>query len=167
MDPARHLKDEHGKRDDYVLDGQVGFLLRQVQQRHAGLFAECFGGDLTPTQWAVVAKLAEIGACSQNLLGRYTAMDVATIKGVVQRLHTRKLLSRRADPNDRRQLLISLSALGRQLFQAHLADARRATAATLSPLTEKDRATFLRLLEVLRWPEREVTLTGRTAACDP
>ena len=37
-------------------------------------------------QWAALAKLAEVGECSQNLLGRLVAMDVATIKGVVERL---------------------------------------------------------------------------------
>jgi len=30
--------------------------------------------------------LTETGPCSQNLLGRLTAMDVATIKGVIDRL---------------------------------------------------------------------------------
>ncbi|WP_245396276.1 MarR family winged helix-turn-helix transcriptional regulator [Jiella sonneratiae] len=137
-------------RDGYVLDEQVGFLLRQAQQRHAVLFAECFGGDLTPTQWAVLAKLAEIGECSQNLLGRYTAMDVATIKGVVQRLDARHLVLRRHDPDDRRQLLISLSAEGRSVYTARLADARRASEATLAPLGERERAILLRCLRTLR-----------------
>lgn len=159
LDPARHpgaqpadppQPAERAERQDYVLDEQVGFLLRQVQQRHAGLFSECFGGEMTPTQWAVLAKLAEIGECSQNLLGRYTAMDVATIKGVVQRLLVRHLVLRRRDPDDGRQLLISLSDEGRNAFDSHLADALRASESTLSALGEKDRAVFLRCLKALR-----------------
>ncbi|WP_246217882.1 MarR family winged helix-turn-helix transcriptional regulator [Jiella pacifica] len=150
MDPAGHLQDEQNEQDDYVLDEQVGFLLRQAQQRHAGLFSDCFGGDMTPTQWAVLAKLAEIGECSQNLLGRYTAMDVATIKGVVQRLLVRHLVLRRRDPDDGRQLLISLSQEGRAAFDRHLPDARKASTATLSALSEPDRALFLRCLKALR-----------------
>ncbi|BDA86527.1 transcriptional regulator [Aureimonas sp. SA4125] len=136
--------------DDYALDTQVGFVLRQVQQRHSILFAELFGGDLTPTQWAVLAKLGEIGECSQNLLGRYTAMDVATIKGVVQRLFERGLLTRRPDPDDRRQLLISMSPDGNALFRHHLPNASRVSEVTLAPLTAPERARLLSLLARLR-----------------
>ena len=63
----------------YKLDDQVGFVLRQAQQRHAALFASLMIEGLTPTQWAALSKLAEIGATSQNRLGRLTAMDAATI----------------------------------------------------------------------------------------
>jgi DNA-binding MarR family transcriptional regulator len=136
--------------EPYVLDEQVGFLLRQAQQRHAALFAECFGEDLTPMQWAVVSKLAEIGECSQNLLGRHTAMDVATIKGVVERLARRKLLTSRPDPEDRRRVTISLSPAGRRLYERHLRDALNATDVTLKPLRPADRATLIRLLKQLR-----------------
>ena len=41
--------------------------------------------------WAVLAKLTETGPCAQNVLGRLTAMDVATIKGVIDRLTARGL----------------------------------------------------------------------------
>jgi hypothetical protein len=73
-------------RPAYVLDEQIGFILRQVWQRHAAIFAREIGVNLTSPQWAVLSKLAETGACSQNQLGRLTAMDVATIKGVIDRL---------------------------------------------------------------------------------
>jgi DNA-binding MarR family transcriptional regulator len=58
----------------------VGFLLRQVNQRHTGLFASLIGDETTPTQWAVLARLMEAGASSQNALGRQTAMDAATVR---------------------------------------------------------------------------------------
>ena len=70
-------------RRPYVLDEQIGFILCQVVQRHVALFDRLMGGDLTPTQWAALSKLAEVGTCSQNQLGRLTAMDVVTIKGVI------------------------------------------------------------------------------------
>ena len=75
----------------YVLDEQVGFILRQVWQRHSSIFSRDIGTNLTPTQWAALSKLAETGPCSQNQLGRLTAMDVATIKGVIDRLTARGL----------------------------------------------------------------------------
>ena len=69
----------------YRLDDQIGFLLRRANQRHLSLFAEVIP-ELTTTQLAALAKLHEQGAMSQNQLGRATAMDAATIKGVVGRL---------------------------------------------------------------------------------
>ena len=49
----------------YILDEQIGFILRQVWQRHAAIFARDIGINLTPTQWAALAKLNETGTCSQ------------------------------------------------------------------------------------------------------
>src|SRR6202034_2114800 len=96
-------------RPAYVLDEQIGFILRQVSQRHAIIFARDIGADLTPAQWAALARLAETGPCSQNQLGRLTAMDVATIKGVIDRLTARGLTETSADPEDGRRLLVRLN----------------------------------------------------------
>ncbi len=134
----------------YVLDDQVGFLLRQVQQRHVSIFARHFGDDMTPMQWAALAKLAEVGECSQNLLGRHTAMDVATIKGVAERLAKRGLTATRPDPEDRRRLLISLSAEGAALYAELAPVAARVSEETLAPLSSDERATLARLLTALR-----------------
>jgi hypothetical protein len=71
--------------DDYHLDDQIGYILRRVTQRHLAIFAALIP-EVTTTQFAVLARLAEIGPQSQNHLGRATAMDAATIKGVVDRL---------------------------------------------------------------------------------
>ena len=137
-------------RPAYVLDEQVGFILRQVYQRHAALFAERFGDDVTPTQWAVIAKLAEVGDCSQNLLGRLTAMDVATIKGVVERLARRGLVETKPDVEDRRRLTLSLSAAGKDMFEAKAGIAAAISEETLAPLAPADREALLSLLHQLR-----------------
>src|SRR5499427_2942822 len=99
----------------YILDEQIGFILRQVWQRHAMIFARDIGINLTPTQWAALAKLLETGPCSQNQLGRLTAMDVATIKGVIDRLTARGLTETSPDPEDGRRLLVSLTRAGAQM----------------------------------------------------
>jgi MarR family transcriptional regulator, lower aerobic nicotinate degradation pathway regulator len=134
----------------YVLDEQVGFLLRQVSQRHAALFAEGIGDDLTPTQWAALAKLAELGPTSQNLLGRRTAMDAASIKGVVDRLTRRGLVETRPDPEDGRRLLVALTRAGRALAAETAPRALAVTDATLAPLDPGERATLVTLLGKLR-----------------
>jgi MarR family transcriptional regulator, lower aerobic nicotinate degradation pathway regulator len=134
----------------YVLDEQVGFVLRQVQQRHATLFSATLGSDLTPTQWAVLAKLAEVGEISQNLLGRHTAMDNVTIKGVVERLVKRGLIKANRDAGDRRRFSISLSEEGRRIYAERVALAIAVSRETLEPLTAGEKHEFQRLLLKLR-----------------
>ncbi len=135
---------------EYILEQQVGFILRQVSQRHAAIFAAKIGDDLTPTQWATLAKLLERGPCSQNLLGRHTAMDAATIKGVVDRLTKRRFVETRPDPKDARRVVVALTQAGRAIAERARENAEAITVETLQPLTESERSTFLKLLKKLR-----------------
>ena len=137
-------------RPAYVLEEQVGFILRQVWQRHAAIFAREIGANLTPTQWAALAKLTETGPCSQNQLGRLTAMDVATIKGVIDRLTARGLTETSADPEDGRRLLVSLTRAGQRLAEKAGANALAITRETLAPLDARERETLVGLLAKLR-----------------
>ncbi len=134
----------------YVLDEQIGFILRQVSQRHAVIFARDIGIDLTPTQWAALAKLQETGPCSQNQLGRLTAMDVATIKGVIDRLTARGLTETSSDPEDGRRLLVSLTKAGHQLAEKAAPNALAISRETLAPLEPKEREVLMELLSRLR-----------------
>jgi DNA-binding MarR family transcriptional regulator len=138
------------KEPGYVLDEQIGFILRQVYQRHAALFAERFGEDVTPMQWAAIAKLAELGDCTQNLLGRLTAMDVATVKGVVERLAKRGLVETGPDSTDRRRVVVSLTAEGRGLFLRKREVALQISEETLAPLSPAERDILLRLIGRLK-----------------
>ncbi|KAA5604633.1 winged helix-turn-helix transcriptional regulator [Roseospira marina] len=131
---------------EYVLDEQVGFLLRKAQQRHLSLFASHIQPDLTAMQFAALAKLDEVGPCSQNALGRLTAMDVATIKGVVTRLKARGLIEKGPAPDDRRLHLIALTPAGREAVAQALPLARDITQRTLAPLAPEDQATLVDLL---------------------
>lgn len=139
----------NAKAAPYVLDQQAGFLLRQSNQRHTAIFAKLMIGDLTPTQWAALSKLREVGPSSQNQLGRLTAMDVATVKGVVDRLVNRGLVGTEPDPADGRRLLVTLTDEGRALAEEAMSVARRITEETLKPLSEKERKLFLELLSRL------------------
>ena len=137
-------------KSNYVLDDQIGFILRQVWQRHTMIFARDIGSNLTPTQWAALSKLVETGPCSQNQLGRLTAMDVATIKGVIDRLTARGLTETSADPQDGRRLLVSLTRAGQQLAEKTAPLALAIYKETLAPLDAKERETLLGLLSRLR-----------------
>ena len=137
-------------RPSYILDEQIGFILRQVWQRHSSIFSRDIGTNLTPTQWAALSKLAETGPCSQNQLGRLTAMDVATIKGVIDRMTARGLTETSQDPEDGRRLLVSLTRAGQQLAEKLAPNALAITRETLAPLDAKERETLMALLNKLR-----------------
>jgi MarR family transcriptional regulator, lower aerobic nicotinate degradation pathway regulator len=139
-----------GEAGAYLLDEQVGFILRQAQQRHTNIFAALMIEELTPTQWAALAKLNETGSCSQNQLGRLTAMDVATIKGVIDRLSARGLTETSADPDDGRRLLVSLTRAGQQLAEKAAPNALLISKETLAPLDARERETLFALLNKLR-----------------
>jgi DNA-binding MarR family transcriptional regulator len=147
VSPKRSAKPS---RFSYVLDDQIGFILRQVSQRHAMIFARDIGADLTSTQWAALSKLAEVGPCSQNQLGRLTAMDVATIKGVIDRLTARGITETSSDPEDGRRLRVSLTRAGQQLAEKVAANAIAITKETLAPLDARERELLVALLEKLR-----------------
>jgi DNA-binding MarR family transcriptional regulator len=136
------------QEDGYHLQEQVGFILRKASQRHIAIFARHIG-DLTPPQFAALAKLAEIGEASQNQLGALVAMDAATIKGVIDRLKARGLVALSEHKEDRRRLVVSLSDEGRALIERLLPLAERITAETLAPLNARETATFLKLLAKL------------------
>ncbi len=140
---------EPAERGRYVLDEQVGFLLRVAMQRHTSIFTGRMIEALTQTQFAALSKLYEVGPCSQNHLGRLIFLDAATIKGVVDRLGTRGFLTALNDPKDRRRRAVALTNRGRLVTQAAMRVAAEITAATLAPLTAEEQRTLARLLKKL------------------
>jgi MarR family transcriptional regulator, lower aerobic nicotinate degradation pathway regulator len=134
--------------DAYVLEVQVGYLIRQAHQRASSIFGTCFNDQqLTPTQFATLAKIADEEAVSQNRLGRLTAMDPATMKGVLGRLVKRDLISSAADPTDRRRTIWRLTSAGTDLLQLTKPAAVKTTTDTLAPLSPEERKLFLKLLK--------------------
>lgn len=130
----------------YRLEDQVGFYLRRAGQRHAAIFAQHMTDELTPTQWAALVKLAEFESLSQNLLGRETAMDAATIKGVVDRLVKRGFVATAPDAQDGRRMRVSITPAGVAAVGRGVAAATAITAETLHPLQEAERRQLLELL---------------------
>jgi DNA-binding MarR family transcriptional regulator len=135
--------------DHYVLDDQVGFLMRIAMQRHTSIFMSQMIEGLTQTQFAALAKLYEVGPCSQNYLGRLIYLDAATIKGVVDRLHLRGFVTALNDPTDRRRRAVTLTDRGRRATEAAMLIAAKITAATLTPLTAEEQRVVVKLLRKL------------------
>jgi DNA-binding MarR family transcriptional regulator len=77
-------------------------------------------------------------------------MDVATIKGVIDRLTARGLTETSSDPQDGRRLLVSLTRAGQTMAEKAAPNALAISKETLAPLDAKERETFMALLSKLR-----------------
>lgn len=135
--------------DPYVLDDQIGYLLRLASQRHAAIFQARMTEGLTPTQFAVLVRLDEAGPSSQNHLGRLAALDVATVKGVVDRLAAKGLVTVTPDETDHRRRVVALSGKGRALMPKLHALGHRITEDTLAPLSPVEREALVDLVRKL------------------
>jgi DNA-binding MarR family transcriptional regulator len=134
----------------YRLEQQVGYILRQASQRHASIFAARIPEQLTTTQFATLVRLQEVGPCSQNKLGRLTAMDAATIKGVTDRLIQRGFVEAKVDPEDGRRRMLALTPAGLDVVARAIPVGIDISAETLEPLSADEREQFMKLLKKLR-----------------
>jgi DNA-binding MarR family transcriptional regulator len=134
----------------YVLEDQIGFRLRKAHQRATDIFNAVMGGfDVTPMQFAALAKLDDAGPVAQNQLGRLVAMDPATIFGVVRRLMKRGLVESRVDGKDARVVLVALTDEGRAAVARMKAVAAEVSRKTLAPLHAREAETLLKLIAKL------------------
>ncbi|GFE63862.1 MarR family winged helix-turn-helix transcriptional regulator [Litoreibacter roseus] len=144
ISPSEELLEQ---KQQYKLSKQIGYLLRLASQRHAVIFQKNISEDLTPTQFTTLIRVFETGRVSQNHLGRLAAMDVATVKGVVDRLKAKGLVISSANPTDKRRSDISLTPKGQSTVQTLMDDGLRISEETLKPLTQAEKKTLMRLLE--------------------
>jgi DNA-binding MarR family transcriptional regulator len=137
----------NGKIYRYNLNDQVGYLLRLAHQRHAEIFKLHTIEKLTPTQFSALLRIYQQGKVSQNHLGRLAGMDVATVKGVVERLKDKGFVELKPDLEDKRRLVISLSDKGKSIVAGLEEIGANITEETLSPLNDDERATLVKLLQ--------------------
>jgi len=140
------VSDHDDKVSGYQLGVQIGHILRKASQRHSIIFSDKMLTELTPTRFAAMVILFQEHSLSQNELGRYTAMDAATIKGVVDRLKARKLVSVDPDPDDGRRNLIQLTDQGADMVVRAIPLGVEISTKTLAPLNGAEQRKLTELL---------------------
>lgn len=131
----------------YDFSEQVGHLLRRAYQRHTALFQQIIPDtQLTAAQFVVLCAVQASGACSLSYIVKQTAIDQATVRGIIDRLKTRQLLAVRHDENDRRKVLVSLTPAGTQLVKATVPFAFEITEKTFAGFNPAERTALLYLL---------------------
>lgn len=103
--------------------------------------------QLTPTQFYAMARLHELGQVSQNKLGRLSAMDPATIQGVIRRLQDRGFIERTPDPTDRRRMKLHLTPPGRAMIDQLLAGIGEVSTQIVAALAPEEQAQLRSLLK--------------------
>jgi DNA-binding MarR family transcriptional regulator len=144
---ARSAEKRKQAVQSYRLDDAPGFLLRVALRTHTSIFAAKMIEELTAPQFSTLAKLREVGPCSQNHLGRLIHYDSATITGVINRLKSRGLIKSSKDPLDPRRREIDLTEKGTRVADAAIETVGEISSETFAPLTREEFRTLTELLK--------------------
>ena len=136
------------KQTECLLENQIGFKLRLANQKHLDVFSRLMP-EVTPTQFAVLAKLSETGTISQNHLGRLVKKDAATTKGVIDRLKKKGFVLSTPSRTDLRRLEISLTKDGRIFTLNAVKTANSISDKTATNLSPRELERLLALLDKL------------------
>ncbi len=119
-------------------------LLHRAGQRADELFATNVGDSgLTPRQFAVLVAIVERDNPSQTEIVEVTGIDRSTLADIVRRLVDRGMVRRRRTREDARMYALNLTDEGK----AAVRNARPAAQSLLSMISQRDRETFLAVLE--------------------
>lgn len=145
-------------RADYDVTEQIGHLLRRATQRHTAIFQNNIGDpQLTAIQFVTLCALYDRGPSSQIELVEATAVDQATIRGIINRLKARGLVLLSTSDDDKRKVIISLSAEGLTLIQSLIPKAQRISQLTVERLNPAEQVAIIYLLKKMSDEGEEIS----------
>ncbi|MEI2736416.1 MAG: MarR family transcriptional regulator [Rhodoblastus sp.] len=127
-----------------------GHLARRFQQIAVAIFyaeVEAAGCDLTPVQYAALARIADAPGLDQATLAGLIAYDRTTIGGVVDRLVEKGLVAREISRKDRRARELRITDTGAAILKKIAPAVAETQRILLSGLGEKEAAQFMKLLK--------------------
>jgi DNA-binding MarR family transcriptional regulator len=147
----------------YEVSEQIGHLLRKAYQRHLFIFGQTIGDpQLTAVQFAVLSASRKLGPSSMSDLGKATAIDAATVRGIIERLRARELIELQMNPGDRRKVTVQLTRAGERLVEQVTPTALRISELTMSDMNDAERVAVLYLLRKLSAPDANQGARGET-----
>lgn len=137
----------------YVFSDQVGFLMRRAYQKHLAIFQRyAVDPQLTAVQLSTLCSLRDRGPSSQMSLVQATAVDQATIRGIIDRLRSRGLIALSTSSEDKRKVIAELTPAGGALVDAMIPQAHIVTEKTMESLNPAERIALVFLLRKLVGP---------------
>ncbi|MCB9772119.1 MAG: MarR family transcriptional regulator [Candidatus Omnitrophica bacterium] len=101
---------------------------------------------LTQTQFLLLVAIHSRGACSMNTLAQNMRVSMPTISGIVDRLVKRGYVTRLANVEDRRQVVVDLSSKGRMMISQFQGAMSQRWEEVLKVLEQNDVEDFFRLV---------------------
>ena len=131
----------------WQLEGGIGFLLRLLEARYDGLYQNLTRqNDITPRQFGVLMALYQQGPLTPSVLAERISSDRNTLSEMLKRMTERKLISKKANAEDRRSIQVQITAKGEAALLKVIPAAARLQDLMLAPLTKEDRAHFLKCM---------------------
>lgn len=124
----------------------LGRVMRRVYDHYEQQLAP-FG--LTSPQYFVFNALWMGDGISVGELGERVALDTSTLTGIIDRMERNGYVERRPNPDDRRSVLVFLTAKARKLGPRILEFADELDNALRQPFSKKDMDSFERVLRAL------------------
>lgn len=141
----------------FALNASPSHLLHRAQQAAADLHAAALGPNgLTQRQLAVLAVLAEQDGVSQSELVVRTGIDRSTLAEMVARMETKGLTQRTKSMTDSRANSVTLTPIGRAMYEEAKPKLAEVDAAVLARLPANKRSGFVELLTRLAMPTVEL-----------
>lgn len=111
-------------------------LAEQVSLAVAEVYSERFA--LTRQEWRVLALLGARSEIATKEVGPLTTLDKMQVSRAMQGLEARGIVARKPDPDDRRELIVSLTSTGRALYRKIVPFALARETKLLSVLTAEE-----------------------------
>lgn len=148
--------------NDVHLQDYPGHYIRRLQQIAVAIFLqETDKFNLTPVQYAALETVSHVPNIDQKTLARTIGQDTSTIGGVIDRLESRGLMERKASESDRRVHLLALTLEGEKVLEEVFPLVVQAQERILGPLSQKDRAEFVRIIKTLVIGNNELSRAPR------
>ncbi len=133
--------------DDAVLEAVLG-ASRALVAIAARSLADA-GEEVTLTQYRSLVVLASRGPQGLGALAELLGVTPPTVSRMCDRLVRKQLILRRADPKDRRQIRVALSARGKRLVEEVTRRRREEIAQLLASMSSSEQASVARSLQRL------------------
>ncbi len=134
----------------FELATSLSHLMRRAQQFAMDLYDDETEADaLTARQLAVLHAVDQNEGVTQTKLVAQTGIDRSTLADMIERLAKRELIVRKRTEEDQRANSVKITATGRRALKAAQPAMQRAEAALLETLPARNRAEFIKSLNLL------------------
>lgn len=136
------------RSDVSALEAHVGYWLRFVSNHVSHAFkVKVESHGVTVAEWVVMRALFDADGIKPSELSDRIGLSRGAVSKLVDRLAAKALVACRADPGDRRALVVTLTASGRKLVPVLAALADQNDEEVFGYLAPKERAALVAILE--------------------